>query len=233
MAEQTTKKRGSILPYLLTPLLLLLLTAGVLILCYYLAPTHQLQKYLNIVFMDDLKTTTQTAGLNIIEHDDIPTDSKPAVETYEEGEIKYPTFGEQYAQLEINSINLSVGVYYGVNAELLERGACQSTQSGIIGETGNAVIDAHVNTFFSDLNRVKKGDTVRLYTSYGAFEYKVTELIEFTKDEKQYLAVTKDEEILTLYTCKPQVLGSSDVRVGVRCEPVKKQFYHQKDSAEG
>ena len=134
---------------------------------------HQLQKYLNIVFMDDLKTTTQTAGLNIIEHDDIPTESASESETYEEGRIIYPTFGEQYAQLEISSIDLSVGVYYGVNSELLERGACHSTQSAIIGETGNTVIDAHVNTFFSDLNRVKKGDTVRLFTKYGAFEYKV------------------------------------------------------------
>ena len=35
------------------------------------------------------------------------------------------------------------------------------------------------------------------------------------------------EEYLTLYTCKPQVLGSSDVRVGVRCEPVEKRFYKQ------
>ena len=233
MAEQTTKRRGNVLPYLLTPLLLLLLTAGVLMLCYYLAPTHQLQKYLNIVFMDDLKTTTQTAGLNIIEHDDIPTDSKPQNDTYEEGEIIYPTFGEQYAQLEISSIDLSVGVYYGVNAELLERGACHSTQSAIIGETGNTVIDAHVNTFFSDLNRVKKGDTVRLFTKYGAFEYKVTDLIEFSKDEKQYLAVEKDREVLTLYTCKPQVIGSSDLRIGVRCEPVKKQFYEQADSEDG
>ena len=48
MAEQQTqKRRGNPLPYLLTPLLLLLLTAGVLILCYSLAPAHQLQKYLN------------------------------------------------------------------------------------------------------------------------------------------------------------------------------------------
>ncbi|MCQ2407230.1 MAG: class D sortase [Oscillospiraceae bacterium] len=233
MAEQTTKRRGNVLPYLLTPLLLLLLTAGVLMLCYYLAPTHQIQKYLNIVFMDDLKTTNQTAGLNIIEHGDIPMGSMPEGETYEEGRIIYPTFGEQYAQLEIDSISLSVGVYYGVNPELLERGACHSSQSAIIGETGNAVIDAHVNTFFSDLNRVKKGDTVRLFTKYGAFDYKVTDLIEFSKDEKQYLASGKDQEVLTLYTCKPQVIGSSDMRIGVRCKPVKKQFYEQAADAEG
>lgn len=223
MAEQNRKRRGGALPYLLTPFLLLLLAAGVLILCYSLAPAHQLQKYLNLAFMDNLKTTSPSAGLNIIENE---IDTAAPETTFETGEIDYPKFGEQYAKLTIDSIDLTVGVYYGVNPELLERGACQSTQSSIIGEVGNAVIDAHVNTFFSELADVKLGDTVEVYTNYGSFTYKVTELIEFNKENKHYLAVT-DEEYLTLYTCKPQVLGSSDWRVGVRCEPVDKQFYTQ------
>ena len=226
MVEQTEKKRGGAAIYVITPFLLLLLTGGILILCYYLAPTHRLQKYLNIAFMDNLKTSAQSDGLRIIENE-ISTGSAPD-ETYSEGEIIYPTFGEQYAKLEIDSVGINVGVYYGVNPELLERGACQSTQSAIIGETpGNAVIDAHVNTFFSELADVKVGDTVKLYTNYGQFTYKVTEQIEFSKDDKRYLTVPKDAEYLTLYTCKPQVLGSADQRVGVRCEPVEKKFYSQ------
>ena len=225
--EQQTKKRSALPAYLLTPLLLLLLTGGILVLCYALAPVHSLQKYLNIAFMDNLKTTGTTAGLHIIENE-IDTEQKPDSETYSEGAIKYPVFGEQYAVLEADAIDLTVGVYYGVNAELLDRGACQSTQSAIIGENpGNTVIDAHVTTFFSDLGKVKVGDTVKLYTQYGRFVYKVTEQIEFSKEDKRYLTVPKEGEYLTLYTCKPQVLGSPDQRVGVRCEPVEKQFYAQ------
>lgn len=226
MAEQTEKKRSGAAIYVISPFLLLLLTGGILILCYYLAPTHRLQKYLNIAFMDNLKTTAQTDGLHIIENE-INTQDVPE-KTYTEGEIIYPTFGEQYAKLEIDSVGINVGVYYGVNAELLERGACHSTQSAIIGENpGNAVIDAHVNTFFSELADVKVGDTVLVYTKYGKFTYKVTEQIEFSKDDKRYLAVAKDDEYLTIYTCKPQVLGSADQRIGVRCVPVEKQFFNQ------
>ncbi|MBP0975664.1 MAG: class D sortase [Oscillospiraceae bacterium] len=226
MAEQTEKKRGGKAILILTPFLLLLLTGGILILCYSLAPTHRLQKYLNIAFMDNLKTTAQTDGLHIIEND-ISTNDTPS-ETFDAGEIIYPTFGEQYAMLQIESADIYVSVYYGVNAELLERGACQSTQSAIIGENpGNTVIDAHVTTFFSDLSKVKTGDTVKLYTKYGRFVYKVTEQIEFSKEDKRYLTVPKEGEYLTLYTCKPQVLGSPDQRVGVRCEPVDKEFYAQ------
>lgn len=220
----TTKRSGALL-YILTPFLLLLLTGGILILCYFLAPAHQLQKYLNIVFMDNLKTTTKTAGLNIIEHD-FNSDSVPE-QTFETGVISYPVFGEQYAMLEIESIGLNVGVFYGVNPELLERGACHSTQSAVIGEIGNAVIDAHVNTFFSELSEVQPGDKVVVYTSYGRFVYEVSEQIEFSKTDKRYVAVTRDAEYLTLYTCKPQVLGSSDQRIGIRCVPVEKQFFQQ------
>lgn len=230
MAEpQSGKRRSSVLPYLLTPLLLMLLTAGIIILCYSVAPTHQLQKYLNIAFMDNLKTNSKTAGLVILEQE-IATDERD--ETFEAGEIQYPVFGEQYAKLSIDAIKLDVGVFFGVNPELLERGACQSTQSAVIGETGNTVIDAHVNTFFSDLDQLKPGDTVKLYTNYGVFTYEVQEQITFDKNDKRYLAVTKTE-CLTLYTCKPQVVGSSDVRVGVRCVPVDKQFYTQAAGEEG
>ena len=226
--EQTPvqKKSGGKAIFILTPLLLLLLTGGVLILCYYLAPMHRIQKYLNIAFMDNLKTTAQTDGLNIIENEIITEDAPK--ETYEEGEIIYPSFGEQYAMLEIDSADIYVGVYFGVNAELLERGACQSTQSAIVGENpGNTVIDAHVTTYFSGLKDVEVGDEVTVYTTYGKFIYKVTELIEFSKEDKQYLAVPTDAEYLTIYTCKPQLLGSPDQRIGIRCEPVEKHFYSQ------
>jgi len=218
---KTKKARGGWLPYVLTPFLLLILTGGILVLCYTLAPSHKIQKYLNLVFMDNLKINSQSAGLNIIEQE-ISTDVPK--ETFENGKIIYPTFGKQYALLEAKSIGLNVGVYYGVSSELLSRGACQSTQSAIIGEGGNTVIDAHVNTYFSDLGKLKCGDKITLYTEYGKFTYCVTEQITFEKDDKQYVAVS-DKEYLTLYTCKPQVLGSSDVRIGVRCEPISRQFY--------
>ena len=198
-----------------------MLTGSILVLCYSLAPTHSLQKYLNLAFMDNLKTQSQSAGLNIRELE-ISTDVSGT--TYETGKITYPTFGEQYAQLTAPSIDLTVGVYYGVTSELLARGACQSTQSAIIGEAGNAVIDAHVNTFFSDLEKLKPGDEITIYTLYGCFTYRVNEQITFKESDKKYIAVT-EEEYLTLYTCQPQVLGSSEMRVGVRCVPVKKQFY--------
>ena len=224
--SKDTEKRSGVLGYFLTPLLLLALCGGIAVLCYSLAPVHDAQRYLNLAFMDTLKVTSTTSGLNI-RHRDIKTDDQQGTEEkpkLQEGKINYPTFGEQYAKLEAKSINLMVGVYYGVNSELLSRGACQSTQSAVFGTAGNHIIDAHVNTFFAELHNLAVGDTVTMYTDYGKFTYEVTQKIEFNKNDKKYVGVTKDD-VLTLYTCAPQVIGSSDTRIGVRCALKEKEFY--------
>ena len=223
-AKNRLPEEEPILPYLLTPLLLLILCGGILALVWCFAPTHTVEKYLNVAFMDDLKTKSASDGLTITELE-ISTET-PEI-TYEAGEITYPTFGQQYASLYSQDIELSVGVYFGTNSELLKRGACQSTQSAVPGAGGNTVIDAHVNTYFADLYKLEKGNTVILYTTYGKFTYKVTQKLSFQKSDTRWLRETT-ADCLTLYTCAPQVLGSSDQRVGVRCELVSAEYYQPK-----
>lgn len=218
------QKQGGVWGYFLTPMLLAALCAGAVVLGYSLMPSHPLEKYLNLVFVDKLKTSSSIAGLNIVEKE---IDTGESAETYDDGEITYPRFGEQYAMLEANDIDLTVGVYYGSNEELLKRGACQSSQTAVLGTVGNVVIDAHVNTFFSDLEKLKPDNIVTLYTEYGRFTYKVKEAISFNKEDKTYVGVTQTD-CLTLYTCRPEVLGDSDLRVGVRCDLVSKEFYTPK-----
>ena len=222
MSEKAAARRAeSPLVFLLTPLLLLGLCAGFAVLVWSLAPTHQLQKYLNIAFMDNLKTTSTTAGLHIVEKD-IPQET-PA-DTFETGKVIYPKFGEQAAVLTCDAIGLNVSVFFGTNTELLAKGACMSTQSAVPGTGGNTVIDAHVKTFFSDLKDMQPGDTVMLYTAYGRFCYEAEEAIRFKKTDKTWLQDT-DTDCLTLYTCEPQVLGKAEIRTGMRLRLVSGQFY--------
>lgn len=223
MSEVATKQRNisKKLPWLLTPVFLVILSAGIVMLVYLLMPTHRLQNYLNIAFMDNLKVQSTTAGLNII-HKDIDTAGDQETSTI--GEVIYPHFGEQCATLICEEIDLTVGVYYGTTTELLALGACQSTQNKVIGDTGNVVISAHVNTFFADLSKMEIGDTVTLYTEYGIFTYRATETIQFQKTDKSYVTNSATDK-LTLYTCEANVLGNSDMRIGVICEPVSKLYY--------
>lgn len=214
----------AILIHILTGLFLLILCTAISA-AALVKPYEKVQTYLNIVFMDTMKIVPST-GLDglIIKENDIQTGQAPAEEMTDTGEIIRPSFGEQYAVLECDAISLSVPVYWGSSKELLERGACQASSSKFMGEAGNAVIDAHVNTFFADLHKIVPGDTVVVYTQYGIFTYEATEQVVFENTDKTYVLPTEDTR-LTLYTCEAQVLGTSSTRIGVICKLVDQQFY--------
>lgn len=206
------------------PLLILLLCIAIAI-PILIRPYEKISTFTKIVFMNNMKNSSGI-GLEIVENQ---INTEYSGETYSDGEVIIPVFGEQYAVLEIESIGMSVPVYWGSNAELLELGAVQTTSSTAAGSGGNVVIDAHVNTFFNKLDEASVGDNVTLYTQYGKFTYEVSELIEFKADDKKYVLPAKEEK-LTLYTCEMQVFGSSEKRVGVVCKPVEMVYYNQKEA---
>ena len=163
------------------------------------------------------------AGLNIVQTD---IDTEYSGKTYDKGEVVYPEYGTQYAVIECEAVDIFVPVYWGNGSELLELGGCNTPSSVVAGGEGNTVISAHVNTFFADLNKIKVGDEVKLYTDYGRFTYVVSELIEFESTDKKYLK-KGDKDILTLYTCEATLLAASDNRIGCRCELEKREFYNE------
>lgn len=221
------KKSGSAILFVLTPVFIFLICIGITV-AGAIKPYNKISTYLSLAFMDNLKTVPETdgitAGLHIKENDiEVDYDS----EFSDTGEVIRPSFGEQFAKLSSEKLELDIPVYWGSNSELFERGACQASNSVLPGEKGNAVISAHVNTFFSELDKLSKGDKIEITTSYGIFTYEVSETVEFKKSDKKYV-VPKNEEILTLYTCKPDVLGGSDMRIGVVCRITDKKFYADK-----
>lgn len=221
--EKETKK-GSVLVHVITPFILLSLCVGILLIAI-IKPYDKLKVYVNLAFMDDFKTTPESAGSGLVLRDnDIVEDYSG--DTFDEGEFIRPKFGEMYAVLKCSAFDISIPVYWGSSSELFEHGACQSSGSVIIGDKGNTVISAHEDTYFSELYKLKKGDTVTLNTTYGEFKYKVTETISFNKKDGKYVSPSEESK-LTLYTCKRNVLGSADERIGVICEPTEKKFYNK------
>lgn len=207
-----------------TPLLIMMVCAAITVVAG-IKPYNKVSSYLNIVFSDNMKMkSTASQDLIIGKADVTKFDGLDDQNKKNEGKAIYPKFGEQYAVVECEAVKMSVPVYWGSNSELLKNGACQLSGSVAVGDAGNAVIDAHVNTFFENLDKIKEGDTVVVKTSYGKFTYEVKETAEFVKKNRKYISPSKTEK-LTLYTCKKQVLGASDQRVAVICEPVEKVFY--------
>lgn len=230
--EQTTIGNAKPLPLGLTVLLpiLTLLICAAIALVAAIRPYEKLHTYLQIAFMDDLKQTPtgSSDGLEIVQTE---IDTEYNGETTATGTPVFPAFGEQYAVLKSEAADLYVPVYWGTTTELLELGACQTTASALPGANSNAVISAHVNTFFNTLDLLKEGDALTLYTSYGRFQYEVTQLIQFENTNKQYILPTEAEQ-LTLYTCEMQVFGSSTKRIGVICKCTSAEFYAEQEAAQ-
>lgn len=218
--KDNSKKSGLAL-HIITPFIVCFLCLGIF-LAVMIKPSDKLKVYMNLAFMDDLKITPDGTRRLVVKENEIVSDYSG--ETEETGEIIRPQFAELYAVIKSDAFGVDVPVYWGSDRELFELGACQSSGSVLIGEEGNTVISAHEDTFFSELSNLKVSDTITVNTNYGQFKYKVKELIEFKKTDNKYV-VPSEETKLTLYTCKKNVLGSSDDRIGVICELTEKQFY--------
>ncbi|MBR6995890.1 MAG: class D sortase [Ruminococcus sp.] len=215
--------KDSALIHIATPFILLALCIGIFMIAM-IKPSDKIKMYLNLAFMDSLKSTPDSAGSGLVIRDnDIINDYTG--DTSEEGEFIRPKFGEMYAEMACSAFDITIPVYWGSNSELFEHGACQSAGSVIIGEKGNTVISAHVDTFFSELYKLKKGDTVTMKTNYGSFVYTVKDTISFNKKDGKYVAPSDDAK-LTLYTCKKDILGNADERTGVVCELTERKFYN-------
>ena len=180
--NKTSAKERSYAPiHIATPFILAALCLAVVI-AAAIKPADKLKVYANLAFMDDLKTTADNTGL-VIRDQEIVQDYEGEVS--ETGEVIRPKFGELFGLLSSEAFSVDIPVYWGSTSELLEHGACQSSGSALPGTDGNAVISAHVHTFFNPT----------------------------------------DDTRLTLYTCKRDLLGSADERIGVICELTESRFY--------
>ncbi len=199
-----------------TPFVMLAVCGGIIAGATFL-PAQKLSAAANIVF-------SSTSNGEHKHMDEIKYTENEVESQLEDGsKIVYPSFGKQYANLKISSIDLDAPVYFGSSEELLHEGVCQYIGSVVIGEYGNVVLDAHCNTFFLNLGDVKEGDEIILTTSYGEFKYKAREITYFKDYDNTLIAPTQDDR-LTLYTCYGNLLGPTEDRLAVICEPVEKKF---------
>lgn len=116
----------------------------------------------------------------------------------------YPEYGTKYATIKIDSAGIELPLYYGDSLSLLRNGAGQSSGGYFPGEGGSILCMAHNSKgMFRTLPQVKKGDKIKITTSYGEFTYTVynTKVVKDTALEE--LPIQKEEEKLMVYTCYP------------------------------
>lgn len=121
-----------------------------------------------------------------------------------EGIKNYPEYGTRYAQIEIDKIDVNLPVYFGDTLEVLKNGVGHSSGSYFPGEGGSIIYMGHNSKqVFRRFSELKKGDTIKVTTDYGEFNYQIYDMKLVTETETDKLPIQKEEEILMLYTCYP------------------------------
>jgi len=135
---------------------------------------------------------------------EIPEHLRPLVQSL--ANMALPTPGPQQAvRMQIPAIKVDHPVVQGDGWEQLKKGIGQHLGTPNPGQPGNLVVSAHNDIFgqiFRDLDQLKPGDTVVVFTNTRTYTYVVqqTRIVEPTAIE--VMASTNDP-VLTLISCYP------------------------------
>ena len=176
---------------------------------------------IKLIFGNQIKTAIEYVNMVSLKTDstvikDIKFDEK--TETI----ISHPEYGTRYGNIRIESLGISLPLYYGDKLTYLRYGVGQSSGAYFPGEGGSIVCMGHNNkTFLYDLPKIKEGAVIEINTTYGDFKYKVYQTKIVNMYDVDELVIQKEKEILMLYTCYPvETLGDKKERFVVYAERV-------------
>lgn len=118
--------------------------------------------------------------------------------------MEYPEYGTRYANIRIESLDINLPLYYGDKLSILKNGIGQSSGAYFPGERGSIICMGHnTKPFLRRLPEIEKNSIIKIETTYGEYEYKVSDTKVVNMYDIDQLPVQKNEEILMLYTCYP------------------------------
>ncbi|MCH5298548.1 MAG: class D sortase [Ruminococcus sp.] len=210
MKKSNNNKLGIIFtPIIFCLVMCLALTAVVL-------PKYDKLSSLLGMFISDTQIDYSSAYENIF----VPT--KNSGDTVNAEDVDFPGLNKQFGKLSIEGADVDAKLFYGDGTVPLRNGVGIYGGSFIPGYGKTILVAGHNNTYFNGLKNVKKGDIIKIRTSYGNYEYKITDTaIHDSKNTSAY-DLEADYENLILYTCYPfDGLGLTNLRFFVYAEKVK------------
>lgn len=198
--------------YLFTPLLFCIL--GYVLLFSATSPwLMKAAATVNLVLLDKPYQFDQTVS-------DIYTQNSTDSKTVSIKEVQFPTFGTIYGRFQIPSVGIDYPLVFGDDSKALKKGAAQYPGSYIPGYGGSILLAGH-NYMFRDIGGLKTGALIRVATSYGNYQYKVTAIKILDKNDPNSYTIQKGREQLIFYTCYPfNALGSINTRFFVYADYV-------------
>jgi len=143
---------------------------------------------------------------------EIPVHLRPAVQSL--ANIPIPTASpEQATRIQIPAIKVDAPVVQGDGWEQLKKGVGQHIGTVDPGDNGNMVLSAHNDVFgeiFRDLDKLKTGDEIVLFTNARQYVYTVTntQVVEPTFVE---VMGSSGEPIVTLISCYPYLVDNQRI----------------------
>lgn len=146
--------------------------------------------------------------------EEIPQHLRPLVQSL--ANIPIPTPGpEQAIRIQIPAIAIDAPIVQGDSWEQLKKGVGQHIGTGNPGQNTNLVLSAHNDVFgeiFRDLDQLKAGDTIIIYTNQRSYKYIVTssQVVEPTNVEALKAGT---RPMVTLISCYPYLVDNKRIVV--------------------
>src|SRR5690606_26872832 len=171
----------------------LLMMAGLMCLAVWLGWTvqayvhqAQLEESFEELALNPIHAATDAAGVDAV--------APPARRKLAEGDV--------VGRLEIPRRDLRVMVMEGIGRRTLRLGAGDIPGTPLPGQSGNAGVAAHRDTFFRSLEDIQPGDEVRFSTPAETIRYQVVSTKVVEPDAVEVLD-PRQTDTLTLVTCFP------------------------------
>lgn len=168
----------------------------------------------NMFFSDN-----QVDYSNSFENIFVPTTN--TADTIDASEVEFPNIDKQFGELKIKGRDVDAKLFFGDGKIPLRNGVGVYAGSFIPGYGKTILVAGHNNTYFNGLKNVKKGDIVKINTSYGNYEYKVRDTKLYNAKSKKSYDLNADKENLILYTCYPfDTIGLTEKRFFVYADKI-------------
>ncbi len=116
----------------------------------------------------------------------------------------YPEYGERYATIKIDALNIDLPLYFGDKLSILRYGVGQSSGGYFPGEGGSIICMGHnTSGFLRKLPEIEIGTKIEIQAVYGDYTYTVYDTKVVPQTQLDAVPVQKEKEILMLYTCYP------------------------------
>lgn len=182
-------------------------------------PTLTPTPLISAVVLPSGHTPPNSPGGTQFNEAEIPDHLRPLVQSLYNAPVPTPS-PQQAVRLQIPAIRVDAPIVQGDGWEQLKKGVGQHLGSANPGDWSNLVLSAHNDIFgeiFRDLDRLKPGDLVMVFTAQRSYTYVVvdTKIVEPTAVE---VMAPTSQPVVTLISCYPYMVDNQRIVVIARLQ---------------